>query len=627
MTFIATLFVLLTAWPTCPQDQGDDRRPFAIEVVDEATGRGVPLIELTTVHNVRLVTDSAGIAAFDEPGLMGGRSVFFLVKGPGYEFPADGFGYRGKALDVKAGGSATLKVHRKNVAERLYRLTGGGIYRDSLLVGRPVPIREPVLNAQVLGSDSVVNAILGGKLLWFWGDTNRPAYPLGNFHVPGATSELPGQGGLDPSVGVDLTYRIDPKTGFAAETAHLPGDGPTWIGGAVVIPDRDGRETLFVHYVKIKPPMETYERGLARFDPESGKFTRDTVFPLNGPVQLGVGPAIIQKFGGKPYVAYAAPSPVLRVPVDADAIRDPGRYEAFTCLKIGTKPEEGQIDRAEDGSVRYAWKAGGFPIGPMDEAKLLRSGVLKPGEGLHNLTDVETGNPVTAHGGSVHWNDHRKRWVTIYTQAFGGPSFLGEIWLAEADTPLGPWAYTRKVASHEKYSFYNPKQHPYFDQQDGRLIYFEGTYTTTFSGNTDPTPRYDYNQLMYRIDLDDPRLNLPVAIYDLGDGRYRPRSPGRPVAWFALERPGERTLPVYEDGGKLVSGNPPDGRQPLFHALPADLAEPPPATALLFEEGGSYVLETDRPPGEGRRGPIARVWKNPGRVILPADGSKQPPAN
>lgn len=26
------------------------------------------------------------------------------------------------------------------------------------------------------------------------------------------------------------------------------------------------------------------------------------------------------------------------------------------------------------------------------------------------------------------------------------------------------------------------------------------------SGNTRPTPRYDYNQILYRLDLDDPRL-------------------------------------------------------------------------------------------------------------------------
>src|SRR5690349_16614892 len=100
--------------------------PFAIHVVDEQTGRGVPLVELRTVNNIRLHTDSAGVAAFREPGLMG-QTVHFEIKSHGYEFPKDGFGYRGKALRVEPGGSARLTIKRKNVAERLYRVTGGGI--------------------------------------------------------------------------------------------------------------------------------------------------------------------------------------------------------------------------------------------------------------------------------------------------------------------------------------------------------------------------------------------------------------------------------------------------------------------------------------------------------------------
>ncbi len=117
-------------------------QPFAIEVVDASTGRGVPLIELRTVNEIRPVTDSAGLVAFDEPGLMG-RSVYFHVRGHGYELAPDGFGNRGRALDVAAGGSARIEVRRVNIAERLYRVTGGGIYRDSLLLGRQPPIREP----------------------------------------------------------------------------------------------------------------------------------------------------------------------------------------------------------------------------------------------------------------------------------------------------------------------------------------------------------------------------------------------------------------------------------------------------------------------------------------------------
>src|SRR5439155_8379043 len=130
------------------------------------------------------VTDSNGIVAFHEPGLMG-QKVFFHVKSHGYEFPKDGFGYRGAALEATEGGSATLRIKRLNIAQRLYRVTGAGIYRDSVLVGDKPPLKEPLLNGQVLGSDSVLNAVYRGKIHWFWGDTNRPSYPLCNFHVPG----------------------------------------------------------------------------------------------------------------------------------------------------------------------------------------------------------------------------------------------------------------------------------------------------------------------------------------------------------------------------------------------------------------------------------------------------------
>src|SRR5262245_22741779 len=116
--------------------------PFAVEVVDDQTGRGVPLVELTTTSNVTYVTDSAGIVAFDEPGLMNQR-VFFHVQSHGYEFRKDGFGIRGVALDITPGGSAQIKIKRLNIAERLYRMTGQGIYRDSVLVGRQPATKSP----------------------------------------------------------------------------------------------------------------------------------------------------------------------------------------------------------------------------------------------------------------------------------------------------------------------------------------------------------------------------------------------------------------------------------------------------------------------------------------------------
>lgn len=46
------------------------QEPFKIKVVDAETGRGIPLVELKTTNNVLYYTDSAGVVAFSEPGLM-----------------------------------------------------------------------------------------------------------------------------------------------------------------------------------------------------------------------------------------------------------------------------------------------------------------------------------------------------------------------------------------------------------------------------------------------------------------------------------------------------------------------------------------------------------------------------
>ena len=119
---------------------------------------------------------------------------------------------------------------------------------------------------------------------------------------------------------------------------------------------------------------------------------------------------------------------------------------------------------------------------------------------------MQTGKPVLAHRGSVAWNEYRRRWIMIFCQ-FGGTSMLGEIWYAESKELMGPWSPARKIVTHDRYSFYNPRHHPYFDRNGGRIIYFEGTYTAAYSGNSDLTPRYDYNQIMYKLDLSKiPRL-------------------------------------------------------------------------------------------------------------------------
>jgi len=473
-------------------------RPFGIEVVDDETGRGVPLVELRTVHGQRYYTDSAGLVAIHEPELVG-EKVYFHVASHGYEHAKDGFGYRGAALEVRAGTTAKLKIHRLNLAERMYRVTGGGIYADSVALGRPTPIKQPLLNAQVFGSDSVVNAVYRGRIYWFWGDTNRPDYPLGNFHVPGATSRLPSAGGLSPSLGVDFEYFPGTK-GFAAETARMDGDGPTWIGGLTVLRDTDQRERMFASYVKVRKQLEVYRRGIVEFDDERLAFRHRIDIPLDAPL-LPDGHPFPHADAGQEYVYFAQPYPWLRVPATPAKFLDLSQYEGFTCMLAGDRAGTGAVERDTAGKVVWGWKRDTAPLSDKLQKKLLASSQLKPAETWLGMRDRDSQNAVVVHGGSVAWNKFRDRWTMIFVQS-GGTSALGEMWYSEARLPEGPWLWARKIATHQRYSFYNPKQHPMFEEEAGRRIYFEGTYTNSFSGNPDRTPRYDYNQVMYRLDLE-----------------------------------------------------------------------------------------------------------------------------
>lgn len=459
---------------------------FGIRVADADTGRGIPLVELETVNHIRHVTDSNGRIAFEEPGLMGQR-VFFKIRAHGYEAPTDGFGATGTALEVAAGGSAEIKLRRTNIAERLYRITGQGIYRDTILLGEKSPLKEPALNGQVMGQDSVQAAVYRGKVHWFWGDTERPSHPLGHFQTSGAVSDLPGSGGLDPSAGVDLRYFVD-ENGFSAKMVPLPEKGPVWIQGLLSVKDDAGRERLVAHYARMKDLGTRIEHGLAIFDDASARFDRlialdasEWRHPTGHPVRVNRE--------GREWFYFADPCCAVRAPASFAGITNAAAYEAFAS--------------GEDGA--RTWRGDGKPIGPDEERALIKEGKIKAADAWLQPRDTASGKAIRLHRGSVNWNAFRKKWVMIACEQ-GGTSPLGEIWYAEADAAEGPWRRATKIVTHDRYTFYNPAHHPFFDQEGGRIIYFEGTYTHQFSGNPDATPRYDYNQVMYRLDLADPRL-------------------------------------------------------------------------------------------------------------------------
>jgi hypothetical protein len=467
---------------------------FGIRVVDEQTGRGVPLITLSTTNHLSYTTDSAGWIALDEPGLMGSR-VFFHVSGPGYTLPKDGFGFSGVKLTPKGGDTVEVKVLRTQIAERLYRITGQGIYRDSTLLGKEAPLPRPNLFADVMGQDSVQVVPWKGRLLWLWGDTQRPGYPLGNYHSTCAWSDLPEHGGLDPADGMHFEYITD-EAGAVAKMLPISEPGAVWLFGLLSAEDAQGQAHLLAHYSRWKDLGTRLEHGIAEFREDSQRFERLALlgeeFTWQHPQRNAIRARGVDAEGQqRDYLYFATPFCVTRVPATSDDVQNTSSYEALAYS-------------AE--SKTHVWQQAEPPLTQAAEAALIEKGTLKASDAMLQVTEAITGKPVKLHGGSIHWNKHRQRWIMIAVQQEGELSHLGELWYAESSAIEGPWRTAVKIASHPKYSFYNPAHHAFLDQQGGRLIYFEGTYTESFSGNPIPTPRYDYNQLMYRLDLDEPRL-------------------------------------------------------------------------------------------------------------------------
>ncbi|HVT27017.1 MAG TPA: hypothetical protein VHE81_03260 [Lacipirellulaceae bacterium] len=430
--------------------------PCAIQVIDTENGWPVPMVELRTNNQVRFVSDNAGRIAFDLRELMG-RETWFNVWSDDYEVPADGFGYRGVRLTPAPGKKFTVKVHRTSIAKRLGRITGAGLFGESQKLGFETDWKE----TGVLGCDSVQNAVHDGRMFWLWGDTTLARYPLGIFDASSATSSIRPMEIFEPPLRLKLDYFRD-DAGFPRGVAKMPGPGPTWLTGYVSLPDKAGHDHLVATYAKIKPPLEAYERGLCSWNEQTSRFEHlRTIWTKSdsaskATMSLQGHPVVVDDDDGRKWVLFGDPLPTVRCPASFEAWQNPSNWEKLT-------PQE-------------------------------------------TIPSASDGKPIKPASGSIAWNAFRKRWVTVFLQSFGRPSAFGEIWYAEADSPYGPWGPAVKVLSHKNYTFYNPRLHPEFTQADSPILLFEGTHSTFLADRPEPTPRYDYNQILYRLDLDDPKL-------------------------------------------------------------------------------------------------------------------------
>ncbi len=557
-------------------DAGLPDDPMRIEVVDRATGRGVPLARVEGGDG-RWITDSAGNVAMIDPTLYG-QEVAFRV--------ADWHGYGPSApvlATIEDGGHVVIEVDRRWPAERLYRITGADPFRDSALLGLPIPF--PALQGEVVGLDSCLSVQVNGSTLWMFGDTLRPSYPLGHFDT--AAAWVSG----DPDQGVSLDYLVG-ADGFSRGIADLSDDGPVWL--AIPTPVDDGGTDVLLAVFGVFSGLAAQQRGFAVLDPVAMSF--EPVAPL--PLDLELAHQTPIRSGG-----FVTLREGLRFPDTLAEAIDTTSWQTWSPL-VG-----GVVDRHPDGSARWAWR----------NEVLLPDGDRLPVEDRWPavMLEPDEGTVVEPHYGDVARNAHARRFLQVFTRTGGETAWLGELWLAQADTPFGPWSYARRIEAFDDYTVYNPMILSEFDT-DGRQIYLQGTYTDFLSGAAVKTPRYDYNQLMFRLDLDDPRARLPAAYFldpsvdAPTPGPRLPDTASDPVlAFHAYDRPLDGAVAVGRSvaacaGGTWEVGAPAD---PLLWGADAERT----GLVPLWNDGGT--LSTATPAGSE---PLAWVWPAVGASHVPA---------
>ncbi len=449
---------------------------FRIEIVDAENGWPVPAVELRTTHQHRFLSDNAGVIAFDLPELMG-REIWLSVHGEGYSVKPDGFGFRGFRVRPAANQQVKIAVFRQLPGKRLGRLTGAGLFAESQRFGEQLDWQE----SGVLGCDSIQLAVLGDRILWNWGDTTLADYPLGLFHMSGATTSLAPLASFEPPLKLRLDYFRDAQQ-KPRVMALMPGPGPTWLGGYVLVRDKQGKEHLMATYERIKPPLSVYEVGFCEWNFRTEQFEPHSVIwkqtdAREKPPQFPTGHVVhYRESPQQSWLLFGHGVPDLKVAANYEALVDRSQWIALPGATASVDDQDEASD--SDGAASKQAK----------KATVIQS------------TD---GQAIKVHRGSIAWNDYLQRWLFVFTQLDGETSMLGEVWAAVSDSPLGPFEQAVHVVTHDKYTFYNVRQHSELTQASPQVVLFEGTYTNTFSGNSSFKPRHDYNQVMYRLDLNE----------------------------------------------------------------------------------------------------------------------------
>ena len=267
--------------------------------------------------------------------------------------------------------------------------------------------------------------------------------------MAGAVADLPGKGGLDPSVGIDLTY-FTREDGFAKEMVPLPDKGLVWIDEPLVLKDDQGRERMIAYGSLLESLAKRLGRFLMVYNDEKDVFEKLKDIPDDAPLAPN-GHSLRYKTDGREYFYFAYPYPCIRVPATWEAVQDLAQYEAFTPLQPGKRYDKKSppLEFDAKGKLTFAWKKNTPPLTSTELKEIVEGGFAKREELPFRMADAGSGKPVLVHGASVYFNDYRKKYVMIFVQIMG-ESMLGEVWYAEADHPEGPWEKAVKVVTHDR---------------------------------------------------------------------------------------------------------------------------------------------------------------------------------
>ena len=319
----------------------------------------MPLVELSDRQRDPLCHRQQRVAAFDEPGLMD-QKVFFHVRSHGYEFPKDGFGYRGKAFrSRRAGGHAEDHAgqHRRAALPRDRRRH----------LPRQRPGRRSSADPTSRSSTARCSAptawstrVYRGKVYWFWGDTNRPGLSAGQLPRPRChVRRCRAKAGSSPRR--HQPELLPRREGLRhGPLPRCPGNGPDLDRRASVVLARPRRRERMFAGLRQGPAAAGGLRARAGRI-RSRNEASSTRWPSSrgaagSPASIPTAIRSCTSEDGVEYVYFAHPYPLMRVPADPERSADPAAYEAYTCLKQGTRLDERQDRPRRRTALRYGWK-------------------------------------------------------------------------------------------------------------------------------------------------------------------------------------------------------------------------------------------------------------------------------